>query len=156
MFDQDSFWQLLASESCAFLGEPGVSLGLAGLGGGGGGTLGNTAWACSPEPEPLRGVGRQVAPLQVHWGPLYTRDGWGCGCSCVCCFISKKRKREREKKRQIWMKWWVFLFPLFFLSYKAHEKCSFFSFQILNVKTQLKPDSTAFYRNTQPSVTLGS
>lgn len=43
-----------------------------------------------------------------------------------------------------------------FLSYKAHEKCSFFSFQILNVKTQLKPDSTAFYRNTQPSVTLGS
>lgn len=31
----------------------------------------------------------------------------------------------------------------------------FFSFQILNVKTQLKPDSTAFYRNTQPSVTLG-
>lgn len=32
----------------------------------------------------------------------------------------------------------------------------FFSFQILNVKTQLKPDSTAFYRNTQPSVTLGS
>lgn len=29
-------------------------------------------------------------------------------------------------------------------------------FQVLNVKTQLKPDSTAFYRNTQPSVTLGS
>lgn len=51
-------------------------------------------------------------------------------------------------------------FPLsfsffFFFKLQSTWEMFFFSFQILDVKTQLKPDSTAFYRNTQPSVTLG-
>lgn len=48
----------------------------------------------------------------------------------------------------------------FFLFLKLQSTWEMFffkkSFQVLNVETQLKPDSTAFYRNTQPPVTLGS
>lgn len=48
-------------------------------------------------------------------------------------------------------------FPFFFFKATKHMRNVLLkSFQVLNVKTQLKPDSTAFYRNTQPSVTLGS
>lgn len=68
------------------------------------------------------------------------------GHRCRCMFLYSKKQYGCNGEFSIFL----------FLSYKAHEKCSFFSFQILNVKTQLKPDSTAFYRNTQPSVTLGS
>lgn len=68
------------------------------------------------------------------------------GHRCRCMFLYSKKQYGCNGEFSIFL----------VLSYKAHEKCSFFSFQILNVKTQLKPDSTAFYRNTQPSVTLGS
>lgn len=94
-----------------------------------------------------------MALLQVWeggWGGSGSTLGMdgGTGADVYAALFPKKKKKMDEM---------IFLFPLFFLSYKAHEKCSFFfSFQILNVKTQLKPDSTAFYRNTQPSVTLGS
>lgn len=84
----------------------------------------------------------QAAPLQVGWG--------GHGCMSVRTFLQKRKER--------WMRWWVFLFPFvfcFFFKLQSTWEMFFFSFQILNVKTQLKPDSTAFYRNTQPSVTLG-
>jgi len=39
-----------------------------------------------------------VAALQVHWGPLYTGDGWGAGADVYAALFPKKKKKEREKK----------------------------------------------------------
>jgi len=41
-----------------------------------------------------------VAALQVHWGPLYTGDGWGAGADVYAAlFPKKKKKRERKKDK---------------------------------------------------------
>lgn len=128
MFGRYSFRQLLASESCAFLGEPGMSLGRAGTGQvGHSGKLSRTALPRTHVPRRGRQIGGTSAGVGRWrgWGVrvrLYTGVGWGHRCGCVCCFISKKEKKRKKMDEMI------FLFPLFFLSYKAHEKCSFFFF----------------------------
>lgn len=101
MFHRYSFRQLLASESCAFLGEPGVSLGQAGTWQvGRSGKLSLTTLPRTHVPRrggQIGGTSAGVGGWLWGGGVLYTGDGWGYRCRCVCCFISKKEKKK-------WMK----------------------------------------------------
>lgn len=65
-----------------------------------------------------------MALLQVWeggWGGSGSTLGMdgGTGADVYAALFPKKKKKMDEM---------IFLFPLFFLSYKAHEKCSFFFF----------------------------
>jgi len=98
MFDRYSFWRLLASESCAFLGEPGVSLGLAGLGGGGG-----ALWETQPEhaPQnlsPQEGRADRWQLCRCTGGPSTLGMGGVRVQMCMLLYFQKKKKKEREKK----------------------------------------------------------